>query len=426
MIACRACKSSRLNMFLPLGSHPLANGFLRKQQIAEEEATFPLDTHVCLDCGLIQVRDNVPPGYFRNYVYVPSASEVMHGHFADLADAIAGEFLTSADSLTIDIGCNDGLFLKCLKDRGARTLGVDPATNIIQVARQQGLEIINEYFNPEIATGIRETYGPASVILTTNTFHHVDDLDSFTEGVRLLLNDSGVFIIEVPHALELVEQNEFDGVYHEHVSQFTVKSFVDLFRRFDLEVFRVDRLDVHGGSVRVFVRKGKGGDSMSPAVSAWLSRGAERGLFSESTYTAFRERVEEIKETLLTLLSTLKGAGKRVVGYGASARGNTLLNYYIIGTDLLDYIVDRNSLKHGLYSPGMHIPVFGVEKLLEDRPDYVLILAWNFGEEIMRQQEEYRRLGGRFIFPIPEPRIINGEGVEISQAPFLSDLLTRR
>ena len=411
MTVCRTCKSNRLYMFLSLGSHPLANGFLRKEQLTEAEALFPVDIHVCLDCGLIQIPNNVPPDFFRYYVYVPSASEAMHKHFAALADEVARKFLSSPESLTVDIGCNDGLFLKSLKDRGARTLGVDPATNIIQMARQKGLEIVNEYFSPEIARRIREKHGPATVIMTTNTFHHVDDLDSFTEGVALLLADEGTFIIEVPHALEIVNQNQFDGVYHEHVSQFTVKSIVDLFRRFNLEVFDLERLDIHGGSIRIFGRKGKSANAVASAVSEWLSRESESGLFSASTYDVFRERVEKNKQTLLKLLKKLNGEGERVVGYGASARGNTLLNYYKIGTDMLDYIVDRNSLKHGLYSPGMHIPVFGVERILEDRPNYVLILAWNFAEEIMRQQVEYGRLGGRFILPIPEPRIINGENV---------------
>lgn len=395
-------------MFLPLGSHPLANGFLTKRQLTEVEPFFPLDAHVCLECGLIQIPDNVPSDFFRQYVYVPSVSEAMHNHFAGLAALVAGQFLASLQSLTVDIGCNDGLFLKCLKDLGARTLGVDPATNIIQMARQNGLEVINEYFSPEIARRIQATYGSAAVIVTTNTFHHIGDLDSFTEGVTLLLEDKGVFIIEIPYALELVAQNEFDGIYHEHVSQFTVKSLVDLFRRFELEIFDLESLDIHGGSMRVFVRKAQKGGSVSPRVSRWLSHETDCRLFSASTYDAFRERVKKNRQTLLSLLKKLRQDGKRVAGYGASARGNTLLNYYRIGTDILDYIVDRNSLKHGLYSPGMHIPVLAVEKILQDRPDYLLILAWNFAAEIMRQLEAYRRLGGKFILPIPEVRIVNG------------------
>jgi len=390
--------------------NPLANGFLKQEQLSQNEARFPLDPHVCLDCGLIQVEDNVPTEFFRNYVYVPSASEVMHTHFAALAELMAKQFLPSPDSLAVDIGCNDGLLLKCLKDRGAKILGVDPATNLVQRARQEGLEIINEYLNPETAQSIKEQYGCASVVVTTNTFHHIDDLDCFTEAITILLDDNGVFIIEVPHALELVKLNQFDGIYHEHVSQLTVKSIVDLCQRFDLAVFDIQKLQVHGGSIRVFVRKATQvhGVTVSPTVSQWLCKEMESGLLAPSTYDEFRERVEKIKAALLTLLKDLKGEGKSVVGYGASARGNTLLNYYNIGTDLLDYIVDKNTLKHGLYTPGTHIPVFAVDRILQDRPDYVLVLAWNFADEIMGQQKEYREHGGEFILPIPEPTITNG------------------
>jgi SAM-dependent methyltransferase len=408
MTACRGCKSERLYLFLPLGDHPLANGFLREEQLAEPEPKFPLDCQVCLDCGLIQVDDHVPAGYFRHYVYIPSAAEAMHGHFEGLAEVVADRFIRGTDALTVDIGCNDGLFLGFLQDRGARTLGIDPAANIAELARERGVEVVVEYFTPETAREVRERYGPAKVVVSTNTFHHIGDLDPFTHGVTLMLDEAGTFIIEVPHALELVEQNEFDGVYHEHVSQLTVKSFVDHFRRFGLEVFDVDRLDVHGGSMRVFARPARNGPSIPPNVQAWIDSESERGLFVEATYDAFRERVERNREELMTLLQALKADGKRIAGYGASARGNTLLNYYGIGPDLLDYVVDRNPLKHGLYTPGMHIPVLPAERLLEEgRPDYLLLIAWNFGDEIMRQQEGYQRAGGRFILPIPDVQVVD-------------------
>ena len=291
MTSCRTCKSERLYLFLPLGDHPLANGFLREEQLREPELKFPLDCQVCLDCGLIQVDDHVPPGYFRHYVYIPSAAESMHGHFAGLADAVTERFLRAPDALTIDIGCNDGLFLSFLQQRGSRTLGIDPATNIVELAREKGVEVVNEYFTPETARHVREAYGTAKVVVSTNTFHHIGDLDPFTLGVTVLLADDGVFVIEVPHALELVELNEFDGVYHEHVSQLTVKSFVDHFLLFGLEVFDVERLDVHGGSMRVFARPSGNGASVAPGVQAWIDQERERGLFEESTYDAFRERV---------------------------------------------------------------------------------------------------------------------------------------
>lgn len=407
MTTCRTCKSNNLYLFLPLGDHPLANGFLRPEQLPEQEARFPLDVHVCLDCGLIQVADQVPAEYFRHYVYIPSSADAMHGHFAGLADVLAHRFLESNDALTVDIGCNDGLFLSFLHSRGARTLGVDPARNIAELARERGIEVVTEYFTPELARQIREEHGPAKIVVSTNTFHHIGDLDPFTLGVTLLLDDDGVFVVEVPHALDLVEQNEFDGVYHEHVSQHTVKSFVDHFRLFGLEVFDVERLDIHGGSIRVFARPSTNGAAPAPVVDGWLREESRRGLLVATTYDAFRDRVERIRGELLKILGELKADGKRIVGYGASARGNTLLNYYGIGPETLDYIVDRNPLKTGLYSPGMHIPVEGPERLAADDPDYVLVIAWNFADEIARQQNAYLERGGRFIVPIPEPRIVS-------------------
>jgi SAM-dependent methyltransferase len=407
MTTCRTCKSERLYLFLPLGEHPLANGFLREEQLREPEARFPLDVHVCLDCGLIQVADQVPAEYFRQYVYIPSSAEAMHGHFAGLAEGLAERFLAAPEDLTIDIGCNDGLFLSFLRKRGARTLGIDPALNIAELAREKGIEVVTEYFTPDVARRIREEHGPAKVVVTTNTFHHIGDLDPFTLGVTVLLADDGVFVVEVPHAGDLVEQNEFDGVYHEHVSQHTVKSFVDHFRLFGLEVFDIERLAIHGGSIRVFARRAQNAATMAPVVGEWLDEEDRRGLFASATYDAFRDRVERIRAELLEILAGLKADGRRIVGYGASARGNTLLNYYGIGPDTLDYIVDRNPLKQGLYSPGMHIPVEGAERLTEDDPDYVLVIAWNFAEEIARQQAGYLDRGGRFIVPIPEPRILS-------------------
>lgn len=405
MTRCRACKSDELYLFLTLGLHPLANGFLKQDQLTAEEPSFPLDVRVCLACGLIQIPDNVPAGFFRNYVYVPSTSDAMHSHFDGLAEVVTTQFVTSPEDLTVDIGCNDGLFLKSMRRRGARTLGIDPATNIVEMAREAGVEVVNEYFTPSLARDVREEHGPATAIVTTNTFHHIGDLDSFTEGVTGLLHDEGVFVIEVPHALDIVEQNQFDGVYHEHVSQFTVKSLVDLARRFSLEVFRVDKLPVHGGSIRVFLQKA-GNLPVAPGVTEWTRTEEEKGLFERPTYDAFTERVETMREQLLALLAGLRDQQKTIVGYGSSARGNTLLNYFGIGRQFLDYIVDRNVLKHGLYTPGMRIPVLPVERLLEDRPDYVLILAWNFAEEIIRQQAGYRAGGGRFIVPIPEPQLV--------------------
>jgi SAM-dependent methyltransferase len=331
----------------------------------------------------------------------------MRGHFAGFADDVSERFLRSPGDLTIDIGCNDGLFLSFLVEDGRRALGIDPATNIVELAREKGVEVVNEYFTPDLARQVRDEHGPAAVVVCTNTFHHIGDLDSFTLGVTLLLDKEGIFVVEVPHALELVEQNEFDGIYHEHVSQLTVRSFVDHLRRFGLEVFDLQPLDVHGGSMRVFARQSANGASTAGGVQEWIDRERERGLFAPETYDAFRGRVERISADLVERLRSLKADGNRIAGYGASARGNTLLNYDRIGPETLDYVADRNPLKHGLYTPGMHVPVVPVEHLLEEKPDYVLVIAWNFGEEIIRQLDGYRQSGGKFILPLPEPTIVS-------------------
>jgi SAM-dependent methyltransferase len=392
-------------MFLPLGSHPPANAFLTADQLSEPEFSCALDTHVCLDCGLIQVPNRLPPDFFRNYLYVPSAAETMHAHFDTLSEQVCGGIVRDPSGLVVDIGSNDGLFLSFVRRRGWRALGIEPATNLAEIARMRGVDVVNDYFTLGMARAARDRYGPAAAIVTTNTFNHIDDLHAFMESVVVLLADDGTFIIEVPHAVDLVEKNEFDTVYHEHVSEFSVRSIVDLFRFFDMRVACVEPLKVHGGSMRIFGRR-NGGTSLEPAVAAWIASERQAGIFERATYERFRERVESIRTELLELLGDIKGRGQRVAGYGAPAKGNTLLNYYGIGPDVLDYLADRSPLKHGLYSPGMHIPVVPPERVLETQPDYLLILAWNFADEIVRQQAEYRRRGGRFILPIPEPVIV--------------------
>lgn len=405
MSVCRACKGRDLFMFLPLGSHPAANAFLKPDQLNQPEFSSSLDTHACLECGLIQVPNRIPPDFFRNYLYVPSAAETMHTHFDALAAQMCGMIVPEASGLVVDIGSNDGLFLSFVRRRGWRALGIEPAANLAELARAHGVDVVNEYFSPATARVVRDQFGAAAAILTTNTFNHIDDLHGFMEGVMILLDDAGTFIIEVPHAVDLIEKNEFDTVYHEHLSEFSIKSIEALFRHFGMRIDAIEPLSVHGGSMRVFGRRDRA-DGPKPTVAAWIEREEQAGLFDRETYIRFRQRVERIRTELLTLLHEIKARGQRVAGYGAPAKGNTLLNYYGIGPSLLDYLADRSALKHGLYSPGMHIPIVPPDRVLETQPDYLLILAWNFGDEIMQQQDEYRRRGGKFILPIPEPRIV--------------------
>lgn len=406
---CRACHQDTLLMFLPLGDHPPANAFLRTAEAAARERRYPLDTIACLSCGLIQVADHLPPDFFRDYVYVPSASDTMHAHFREFAQTVQRRIATDPSHLVVDIGCNDGLFLRSCQALGVRTLGIDPADNIVAMTRQHGIEVFGEYFGVETAKAARAKWGPARVITTTNTLNHIDDLHAFVEGVSILLDTDGTFIIEVPQALTCVEQNEFDTVYHEHLSVFSVTSLHKLGAFFGLEVVEVESLPIHGGSMRVFLRRtGAAREAVAPerATQAWLDRERDAALFTAETYHAMAGRVHRIRDDLMALLRRLKAEGKSIAGYGAPAKGNTLLNYYGIGTDLLDYLADRNALKQGLLSPGMHIPVVSPDRIEETKPDYLLILAWNFGEEIIAQQAAHAARGGRFIVPIPEPAIV--------------------
>ncbi len=409
MTVCRACTSDNLYTFLPLGDHPPANAFLTEAQLTRPEAVFPLDCQVCLDCAVIEVADQLPADFFQDYVYVPSASDTMLAHFSAFAGQIRDRFARAPGELVVDIGCNDGLLLAACKAGGLDTLGVEPAANIAALARAKGLEVENLYFTADTARELRARHGPAAVITTSNTFNHIDDLHGFMRGVDTLLAPDGRFIVEVPQALALVEQNEFDTVYHEHLSTFSVTSLAALYRFFGMRIVDVQVLPIHGGSMRVVAqRRAATADGAEvPVVQAWLDRERERGLFERRTYDDLAARVHGIRDELVTTLRGLKARGKRLAGYGAPAKGNTLLNYYGIGPDLLDFLADRNTLKHGKYSPGMHIPVVPAERVLEDAPDYLLILAWNFGDEIMQQQEEYRLRGGQFILPIPEPRVVS-------------------
>jgi hypothetical protein len=400
---CRACNAPDPHVFLRLGDQPPANMFVPPEQAKETQPAFSLDLQACLHCGLIQVADQIPADFFRHYLYVPSGADTMHGHFAETARVIAG---VADNGLVIDIGCNDGLLLAACNGLGCRTLGVDPAANIAPMAAERGVEVHLAYFGPETAAELRAARGPASVIVTTNTFNHIGDLDAFMTGVDTLLSDEGSFFVEVPMALELVRRNRFDNIYQEHVSEFSVGSMVALGARFGFAVVNVDRLKVHGGSMRVQFRRIAAGATIGPEVARLLEEEAAAGLLEADTYTAFAARIEGVRKQLLAMLDSLHAEGKAIAGYGAPAKGNTLLNSFGIGPDRLTYLVDRNPLKHGLLSPGMKIPVRSTDAITEDRPDILLVLAWNFFDEIRAQQSDFEAGGGRFLVPLPEPTLV--------------------
>lgn len=400
---CRACGSDRMMLFLPMGNHPPANMFVRPDQADAPQPAFPLNTQACLGCGMIQVADQIPDGFFTHYLYVPSSAHTMHGHFEGLARVLTD---LASGGLIVDIGCNDGLMLSFANGMGARTLGVDPAANLAVTAEAAGVRVHVAYFGPETATELRATHGPAAVISTTNTLNHIGDLHGFMRGVQILLADDGWFVIEVPWGLDILRTNEFDNVYHEHMSEMSLLSLCRLAEAAGMRVVDVTNLAVHGGSMRVFIRNAAVADRPGAEVLRMLAAEEEAGMTRPETFAAFADRVDEIGDALRGLLADLKAQGKSIAGYGAPAKGNTLLNYFGIGPETLDFLADRNPLKQGMLSPGMRIPIHDPGLIAERRPDYLLVLAWNFFDEIREQLKDYEAAGGRFILPLPFPTIV--------------------
>jgi len=402
---CRVCKNKKIYKFLRLGPIPLANSLLKSEQLTSKEPFYPLDVYFCPECGLVQLKDVVSPEIlFKDYVYLTGMSQTMKQHFYQLAVELINNFRLSRDDLVVDIGSNDGTLLKGFKQLGIKTLGIEPATNVALAAEREGIETINDFFSVEVAKDIIKRKGHARVITGTNVFAHINGLDGVLKAVNNLLTSNGMFVIEVPYLVDLLSKTEFDTIYHEHLSYFSLRPLVALLKRFNMELFDVKRIPVHGGSIRCYVTRSP--STIKSSVCKLLALEEKLKLNSLKTYLEFGARVRNIKRQLTSLLRTLKEKGYTIIGYGASAKGNTLLNYCKIRTNILDYIVDNTPFKQGLYTPGTHIPIVPTDRILENAPDYALLLAWNYLDEILRKEQKYRELGGKFIVPIPEPRIL--------------------
>lgn len=391
-----------VELFLDLGHTALANKFLTGDELVRPEPTFPLRVGFCHTCGHVQLTQIVPPPeMFTDYLYMSSASDTLKAHLYDLSDIVMSRHDVRPWDLVMDIGCNDGSLLEGFRRHGVRTLGVDPAENLAERMAGSGIERFVGFFTERTAGEIVARWGQARVITATNTFPHIPDLCDLVAGLDRALAPGGVIVLEMHYLLDLIEQTAFDTIYHEHVSYWALGPLTRLFESMGMEIVDAERLPLHHGQLRVFVQR-RGDACVSRAVGDILALERTKGLGAVETFRQFAARTVQIKGKVAATLRRLKAEGARVVGYGAPAKGNTLLAFLDIGPDVLEYIVDRSPLKQGRYTPGMHIPVVSTSRLIEDRPDYVLILAWNFVDEILEQQAAYRALGGRFIVPVPE------------------------
>ncbi len=406
---CRMCKSKNLYKFLDLGEMPPADRFMSEVQLSLEEHSYPLEVLLCEDCGLAQLTAVVSAEtlYCEDYPYESSTTKAGAAHWREFAETTARALALGPDDLVVDVGSNVGVLLSMFAEQGTRVLGVDPADNIAQIARANGIDTISAFFNSETAKAVAKSHGNATVITGTNVFAHIDDLDDFMAGVDHLLNERGTLIVEMPYYGELLQNLEYDTIYHEHLSYVSVRPLQSFLARHGMEIFDIQRRDIHGGSFRVLARrKGVSTDPVASVVGQLLEAEKRDGIHSRESADRFAAAVATNRKDLRQLLDSLKAEGKSVVGVSAPAKGMTLLNYCGFGAGYLDFVTEKSRLKIGRYTPGVRLKVLPDAALLDERPDYALLLAWNFSEEIMRNLKEFSAKGGKFIIPIPAPKIV--------------------
>ena len=397
---CRMCQGKNLKVFLDLGNTALANSFLKKGDLKKQEDKFPLIVCFCQNCGLSQLTHVVNPEIlFRDYVYFSSGMPVLPQHFKDYADEVVKRFVTTNKDLVVELGSNDGILLKAIKEQGARILGVDPAVNIAKVANARGIETIPEFFSLEVAKKIKKKYGNTKVIIGNNVVAHIDNHLDLVRAVKYLLSDDGVFIFEAPYLVDMFENLTFDTIYHEHLSYLSLKPLSKMFEKFGMEIFDAKIFPVQGNSLRTYVGK-KGMYKISPNVRRLIQKEQKMKLNQFSTYLKLASEVNQTKTKVMQILENLKKKGKTIAGYGAPAKGNTLLHFYGIGSDILDYATEGLPSKIGLYTPGTHIPVIDIVTSRKNPPDYYLMLAWNYKNAILEKEKDYIKKGGKFIVPV--------------------------
>ena len=405
---CRICRSTSLVKVVELTPTPPGNNFISIDQIGRRETEFPLELYFCQACYHVQLGHVVDPSFlFQNaYSYVSGTSPVFVDHLEKYARYVLNLFDIKKSSFIVDIGSNDGTCLGFFKQLGMQVLGVDPATEIAEIASSRGIKTIPDFFSFGLAKKIVEEYGQADLITSHNACAHIDELDGVIAGVEVLLKDDGVFIMEVGYFVDVFQNKWFDTIYHEHLDFHTIAPLEKLFRRFKMEMIKVERIRPQGGSIRVMVRKSSRANIRDESVTNLITLEQDLGLNKAETLINFENQINKLRDKFQNLIEKIKNDGKSIAAYGAPTKATTLSYHFNLERHHIDFIVDDNSLKQGLFTPGKHIPVYDSNKIYSDQPDYLLILAWNFADSIMEKHQMYTDRGGSFIIPMPNPAIV--------------------
>ncbi len=407
-LECRFCNTPLTHSFVDLGTSPLANSYLKREELNKMEPFFPLHAYVCINCFLVQVPESQSPeALFGDYAYFSSYSDTWLKHAKDYTDLIVSRFGFDPQSLVIEIASNDGYLLRYFQEKSIPVLGIEPAKNVAKVAREAGIPTLVEFFGLELSRKLVAEGKSADLVVGNNVLAQVPTLNNFVQGMKTVLKPRGIITMEFPHLMRLMEENQFDTIYHEHFFYFSFTNVEKVFAKHGLRLFDVDELPTHGGSLRIYARhENDASKPVTPKVEELKKREEGKGYGDLALYRSFGEKVKETKRNILEFLIQAKREGKSIAGYGAPAKGNTLLNYCGIGTDFIDYTVDRSPHKQAHFLPGTRIPIYHPDKIKETRPNYLFILPWNLKEEIMQQMSHVREWGGRFVVPIPKVEVM--------------------